>query len=411
MENIDRPVTGFVTEVWHDELYGSIPMNGSRVSQVDTGYSNLSGVVTLKGDHKTANSQAYVLTKNGPNTIFRYEYQSLEDGRYYSYTKRGNLPASGGFMSHSDPDTYNKCLERLSDSIRGSVDLSIDAFQGRQTLALIGKIASVRKIVQLMVERSVKDNSAIRRRNSAILRARAYSLGRRDKRDQFKAVAKKKIQPIRTIGSYWLEYQYGVVPILQSIHDITSGSLLRAGNNMALKTRDGHKIRASNKVVTKDNANSAGYSQRVSYETLFRYEIGGHYTPSDGLLETMSRYSSLNPVSIAWELLPFSFVVDWFYDIGGYLRSAETALVSNQGSFSGYITFIKREKVFESYTINTFPPGMRVMEVQERNRSRVTKSRTPLTSFPFPRRPSFSADLGSGRLLNAAALLSQLVKG
>lgn len=402
MQPYSEPIGGSFRETWHDEIYGT--GDGNRVTFVQAGLRDLSNVVSQSGNSKNANPQSYVKVLDGPNTQVYTASRTLDDNRTYSYSKSGDFPTSGGFGLHSDPDTYNKVVSNLGEAIRGSVDLSIDGFQGRQTLELARHILSVRKVVEFLARKTIKDNAAIMRRNSALIRKRvnAAKLSPKDKHKGFPP--KYELQPLRDIGSYWLEYRYGLVPTLQTIHDLVSGAALRAGNQMRID------VKAKNVVVT--NVRDSYEVQFVddTYSTTFRYRIGGYYTPSSSHVESLSRLSSLNPVSIAWELMPFSFVVDWFYDVGGYLRSIETAMVSNLGQFDGYITFTKREVIRQQTTINGLVGGDTVHSVVRQNRMRTEKTRSPLSSVPYPRPPSFRAELGSGRLLNAAALLSQFLK-
>ena len=44
------------------------------------------------------------------------------------------------------------------------------------------------------------------------------------------------------------------------------------------------------------------------------------------LLTTASRLGFTNPLSVTWELLPLSFVADWFYPISDYINSLDATL-------------------------------------------------------------------------------------
>ena len=127
----------------------------------------------------------------------------------------------------------------------------------------------------------------------------------------------------------------------------------------------------------------------------------------------MARWTSLNPVSIAWELTPYSFVVDWFYDLGGYLRNLETGLLYNTRFKSGYKSELY---LWESDEIapmgGTHAVGdnsWRIQACKQRTR-RVQFYRTKLTSYPLPHLPRLDAKLGSSRLLSAASLLTQKLR-
>jgi hypothetical protein len=126
-----------------------------------------------------------------------------------------------------------------------------------------------------------------------------------------------------------------------------------------------------------------------------------------------SRWSSLNPISIAWEVMPYSFVIDWFVNIGGTLRNLETALLERRSKFvNGYWTHLD---VVDARYVTPFTRysagGGDNWEVDPRTRNwkRIRFERNLLSSYPFPMVPSFRAELGTERLLSAASLLANFL--
>jgi hypothetical protein len=127
----------------------------------------------------------------------------------------------------------------------------------------------------------------------------------------------------------------------------------------------------------------------------------------------LARWTSLNPLSIAWELIPYSFVIDWFYDAGTYLRNLESALLYNNVFNGGYVSELyaydgtERTQKYFTYKVGIYTRYYTNTARRSRKRNFV---RTKLLSYPLPRAPSISTDLSSARLLSAAALLRQLLK-
>ncbi len=126
----------------------------------------------------------------------------------------------------------------------------------------------------------------------------------------------------------------------------------------------------------------------------------------------LDRWTSMNPVSLAWELIPYSFVVDWFVDIGSTLRNVETACLYNAAFKWGYVSEINRLEADDSILSHR----ERINATQERELYSVTAkvkhiqfNRSLLSTYPFPRRPTVKVDLGSSQLFSAAALLRQLL--
>lgn len=410
MKNYTMNFSGGYTETWHDRIYGTIPVDGSRYTAVQNVIQNdLSGVSSAVGNFKTPNPQAYNHLSSDGQYISYTEFRVLDDGRTYNYSKSGSSASTLSFFSFTDPGAYNSCVAKLGEFIRGSLDLSIDTFQGKQTIALAKRLLSVRKIVTYLVESTIKDESLMRRRRSTVVRNRVYAI-KRSRKDNFAVRQKLFHNPMKEVGSLWLEFQYGLRPTLQSIHDLVSGEADRAGNHMTIKSPSGRLgVQAQQQEEKKVVSKGSWYTDTSVYRTTFRYKMGGTYLPSSSHLESLSRLSSLNPANILWELLPFSFVIDWFIDVGGTLRSIETAMISNLGTFQGYQTFTKRDFVSNVQSFNGVVNSITRIGSITDSKTRTSKSRVKLTSVPYPRRPRFGANLGSGRLLNAAALLSQVL--
>lgn len=142
-----------------------------------------------------------------------------------------------------------------------------------------------------------------------------------------------------------------------------------------------------------------------------RYQIEAQYRHGARFTETLSKFSSLNPISIAWEMMPFSFVADWFYDVGGYMRNLESSIVFGSLFDSGFTTYTYRF-VHKGHVIGSYsdPGGYQNIDWVG-SQSRTGLDRQILTGSPVPLIPKFTTDLSSGRLLNAAALLAQFFRG
>lgn len=348
------------------------------VTQVVTTYfttrqaEELTGITTGVGDFKTPLNQAYRATKNA-HMVGRII--SASENSFVTQVIDDEGCLGGGTQSYdmADPaEAYNQCLSDLNNKVRSSLDLSVSIAQAGQ---VVKSIRQVQDIVHY-----------VRKFPSHALRV------------MFKDW---KNDPKR-LGSAWLEFQYGWKPLAQDVYDTVNNVLDGRINLTKVKQRTSRDV--DNTYVTYSNGNTI--TDKVKRSTWV--EIGLQLDISTSAATQLSNYSSLNPASLAWELTPFSFVVDWVYDIGGYIRSAETALLNSGRFVSGYRTTTERVEnnrtVTGSYSTgqNTF--GSTNMSGTYK---RTQKSRVVLASYPFPRLPSFNARLGSGQLLNAAALLSQ----
>lgn len=279
--------------------------------------------------------------------------------------------------------TYNKCLSKVYEKIRGDTDLSVDAFQARQSGVMLNQRFQQGRDVFLT--KAPKALLAIVNITKQLYRSR------RNPRDW---------------GSLWLEWVYGWKPLANSIYGATENMILASAKDGSGVS--GHPIRASASEVSDWRTTRVtvdGVSTVTEIEKLYQCRITGFWALTTGGLNSVANYTSLNPVSIAWELVPYSFVADWFVDIGGYLRNMESSLLYNSDFTGGYSTERSKE------TIRQRVLGGHKDYSADVKGSVVTKEfqRKVLTTSPSPHPPSFHPKLGVERLKNAAALLSQML--
>lgn len=87
------------------------------------------------------------------------------------------------------------------------------------------------------------------------------------------------------------------------------------------------------------------YTKDVPYTSEWKVRVTGKARVS---LNTtfwdnfLARHGLLNIAALSWELIPFSFVVDWWINVGEVLTSLDSALFIN--SLTGYISTSIEEK-------------------------------------------------------------------
>jgi len=263
----------------------------------------------------------------------------------------------------------NKALEKLTTKVRGDLDLSID-------LAEIHKTVKMLKVTEQVVDLT----------NTFV----------------------KKFGILKAPAKAWLAWTYGVRPLLGTIFGAADENIRIVINKTAH-----FRVRA----------NGLYFPRTVTLNTVvgvvpFPVVIGSSVktSVSYGLdLRTdqfdLARWSSLNPASIAWELTPFSFVVDWFYNVGGYLRNMETYLLYANKFRSGYKTRLSASDLRFEIIDSGIGNGSEIYHssVWKGSIKHVDIQRSVLSSYPSPYPPVLGADLGSSRLLSSAALLAQLL--
>jgi len=264
-------------------------------------------------------------------------------------------------------DLYNEALERLTSKVRGDLDLSIDLAEANQTRRMLNLQQQVIDYTRTFVRR---------------------------------------FGPLKAAANAWLGYTYGVKPLVQSIYGVADENIRCVINKTAR-----FSARANGKFTPK-SAQFKRYNGDIIDMPVVNSNIKLSVTIGLDMRTDafdLARWTSMNPASIAWELLPLSFVADWFWNLGGYLRNLETYCYYGGKFRSGYRTNLMTggltTRIYaQSATSTARNTTEYVGKLQTTGIERIV-----LSEYPAPTLPSFGAQLGSSRLLSGAALLAQLL--
>lgn len=360
--------------IWSTFIFYS---GGSNVVRGDKSCSILQPVTNVKGDHVLPTAQEY-WTRRDLSVIGSYSDISGTTVGTALVCSYNEFPA--GLVSPAPPydALYNQVLSKISEQVRGKADLAVDLAELRQTRRMVSQYYP-----------------AYDRLSRGIGRFERYTRAFKSKWVDSGLLTGK------SIGAKWLEYRYGWSPLLKDIHESAEQLL-----NLSTLPLTSFFARSSESVPLGGGFSRNGFNFAVSGSASFRAEMKLLLKQSRTTTQALAGFTSLNPVSLAWELLPYSFVIDWFYNVGDYLRNAETSLIYGNRFHSGYVTYTWLSEGSVTAISSNMTKGLVSGSGSFR---RSGKKRVPLTSYPLPRPPVLKAELGAGRLLNAAALLSQFL--
>ena len=222
------------------------------------------------------------------------------------------------------------------------------------------------------------------------------------------ALHSRKINPGMTAAKYWLEYNYAWQPLLQDVYG--------AMELVKLKLKPALLVHANRTVSwpTTLRGKLVGYNwynQNATYEGKVKTESTCRLTGQiDSTAMRLASAGLTNPASVLWELVPFSFVVDWSTPIGNYLQAATATrgLSFVWGSTTQrYFAQMRAEigKTPDSWD------GFWTYKLAQPGRAEVFKfgmQRLPLNSFPEPVLYAKSP-FSSSHALSALALLRALL--
>jgi hypothetical protein len=152
--------------------------------------------------------------------------------------------------------------------------------------------------------------------------------------------------------SLWLEMQYGWKPLISDSYGAMEALHAREKETSGGVTTVKAYVRENEKLVynLSDSANNAVFDFQKLCDVKHTGHIRLDFTPSDGPWSgTLAQLGLTNPLELAWELLPWSFVADWFIPIGDYLSQldATNGWVFKGGSFSSKSTMVSRPVNFQ----------------------------------------------------------------
>lgn len=272
-----------------------------------------------------------------------------------------------------------------------------------QDLAQFGQ---TRRLVAQNATRIAQSISALRRgdirRASSALSGQPLKRGRGNE-------SRRKVPTSKQLAENWLELQYGWKPLLNDIHDSLEATRRYLAKGPPVKTvRARSSIRTIARpsvrpVIVGDSSPSVGLREISSHTTA---TYGLTYKMDNDLLNFYSQIGFTSPVSLAWEVLPYSFVVDWFLPLGPYFDAMSA--FKGLTFVRGYLTRFTRQVQTAQIYYTGFYPGFAGNETHTMrgsySKKEIVWDRQVLNGFPYPTL-SLKDPISTTHVLNSLALL------
>jgi hypothetical protein len=211
---------------------------------------------------------------------------------------------------------------------------------------------------------------------------------------------------VNAFTSAWLELQYGWLPLIKDIGAAAEMIKLHPKENRI-------RARSSNRGGAKlDSPSHIGNIRVFNNDRRLQNIVIVRSPPS-----MMERLGLTDPLSIAWELVPFSFVLDWFGPIGDYLADLHAInvlpVVKCIQTFSSKqvanISVDTSHKFFGAYPV-TMPATTSVILVSGTRTIYPSLPSAWLASAQVPRKISNDYEPSLKRIADASALVQQNLK-
>jgi len=139
----------------------------------------------------------------------------------------------------------------------------------------------------------------------------------------------KGVSMRRQFADNWLKYQFGYKPIVSDMVN-SAKAFTKLGTRRSFVTVTGHGDAASRSTSPEipfsvPGPLGGGDGTFVNkFNVRWECSIGYVIEITNPVLAELASLGITNPSSVAWELLPFSFVIDWFVNIGECLQYLDT---------------------------------------------------------------------------------------
>jgi hypothetical protein len=216
----------------------------------------------------------------------------------------------------------------------------------------------------------------------------------------------------KDIADQWIALQYGWKPMLSDIYGLVNGLHVR-------ETAQRPKIfRASASSEYSAQSANTWVNAKGAQEPwgMRATKVSCKYTVQafpNAALASPSALGLTNPLVPLWEILPWSFIVDWFLPVGNYLDqlSADHGWTFHNGCLSVLETNTENASKYARYSWQGPGEAGIWRYVNDYsivgNWKHVAFSRSLLTGFPTASLPRFKNPISTGHVLNSIALLVQ----
>lgn len=210
----------------------------------------------------------------------------------------------------------------------------------------------------------------------------------------------------------WLEYSYGWLPLLADIDDSMKALARHSVERSNIVHRVVATVEFENPKVFKSLTQN-GYTQVFERVEKRKERLVVEYYKPESILNALNNFGILNPLEVAWELIPFSFVADWFFPVGQALRNLTSTigLEFKGGARTRHTSATATSKVFgngKSYEWNGVGSKMVCNGFADRVIDTFEIKRTILVTFPSAHFPAFKDPRGIEHGISAISLLSNM---
>lgn len=292
------------------------------------------------------------------------------------------------------PDRYHQIVDDLTNEL---IPILYDKVKN-QDVNLAQALAEYRQSAGMFVETLTRCGNALLALKKGRLTRAASLLFPKTKKE---------------LANDWLLFQYGIKPLLSDIDGAAKMLAIPEDRYFDII------VRRKRKVPGKRVEGSAGVGYSSAWfettdvyselEVEVKYKVRLKITsPTANVEREMARLGFGNLNSVAWEVIPWSFIIDWVLPIGDYLNNLDA--FSGLTVVSAHKTTFVKETVTWSRIFGGYQQGWRTAASSPMGyvNERVLVRREVNIPIPPLPTPDFKNPFSTGHFANALALFTQL---
>lgn len=188
----------------------------------------------------------------------------------------------------------------------------------------------------------------------------------------------------KKITEDWLAWKMGWSPLIKDVYSATK-ELNRKDNETPDRTMLLSRVTFPyNDMSARTVIAQTGYTHSTIEKDEGRCQVGLYYMvdPSMDFFRSLDEWGCLNPASVAWEVLPYSFVIDWALPVGDYIAALTSTVGYN--FVTGWRTEFVTRQMQNIYEARNSPAAQNVTCIAGGNWESKRMVRRVYHSFPRP---------------------------
>jgi len=231
------------------------------------------------------------------------------------------LPTPEPFPSYLVGKAVNGALKKFEDQ---NVNYLLMAAEASKSISMISSYAKI----MLKAIRYVKSGQMHKAAKLFHMPGRTFS---NDIRQIKAGDVRDATKIISVIASRWLELQYGWKPLINDIEGVRKDYTEKLSRKLPVSVRYApqsvrrtEQYRAGGGAYSNKTFNSS--IAKASYKHVCKVRLDGQLSIDKLRMNAMVGLGFADVAVVAWELIPYSFMLDWVVPIGGFLDALDSTV-------------------------------------------------------------------------------------